>query len=252
MTDSKTVFTDYEYDLWVDREGLEPGERFLIERHLDPQAKTLEAGAGGGRLLLAMQARGFGDLHGFDFVPEMVEAARGRDRSGTIDFQVHDATEPGYDDVSFDQLVYLQQVLCFLPTEDGRRHALEQAYRMLRPGGTIVISLLSFRARNQSWLYKPMMGYLRLFRAITGARRSMQYMPWLRLSDSTNWGALLDRGPYVYWFREREANDLLASVGFKIAAAGSDAQVDAGRLCDNVAELEAGPFRGRLYLVCRK
>lgn len=252
MTDSKTVFTDYEYDLWVDREGLEPGERFLIERHLDPQAKTLEAGAGGGRLLLAMQARGFGDLHGFDFVPEMVEAARGRDRSGTIDFQVHDATEPGYDDASFDQLVYLQQVLCFIPTEDARRRALEQAYRMLRPGGAIVISLLSFRARSESWVHKPFMGYLRLFRAASGASRSIQYMPWLRLHGATNWGALVDRGPYVYWFGEREANDLVTSVGFQVTSIGSEAQVEAGRLCDNVSELEAGRSRGRLYLVCRK
>jgi len=252
MLDNKQIYATKEFDQWAQRTGLEPGEAYLIEHQLDARVKTLEAGTGGGRLLLAMQARGFEDLHGFDFVPEFIEAARRRDASGTIDFRVQDATQLDYADSSFDQLVYLQQVLCLISTADDRRRALEEAYRILRPGGTIVISLLSFRARNQSWLYKPMMGYLRLFRAITGARRSMQYMPWLRLSDSTNWGALLDRGPYVYWFREREANDLLASVGFKIAAAGSDAQVDAGRLCDNVAELEAGAFRGRLYLVCRK
>lgn len=249
---NQQIYSTRELQQWALREGLEPGEQFLIERHLDPKAKTLEAGSGGGRLLLAMQARGFEDLHGFDFVPAMVEAARRRDRSGAIDFQVHDATAPGYDDASFDQLVYLQQVLCFIAGEDARRRALEQAFRILRPGGKAVFSLLSFRARSQSWVYKPMLAYLRLLRASTGTQRGIQNMPWLRLNGAMNWAALMDRGPYVYWYREREANDLLVSVGFHVTAVGSDAQVDQRRLLDSVDELERAPLRGRLYFVCRK
>jgi SAM-dependent methyltransferase len=252
MMDNQEIYSTKEFAQWAHREGLEPGEAYLIERFLDPSAKTLEGGTGGGRLLLAMQSRGFEDLHGFDFVPALIEAAKSRDVAGTIDFRVQDATELDYVDSSFDQLVYLQQILCLISPEEARRRALMQAYRILRPGGRAVFSLLSFRARSQSWAYKPMLNYLRLFRAVTGARRSMQNMPWLRLDGSSNWGALLDRGPYVYWYREREANDLLVSVGFQVTAVGCDAQIDQGRLLSSVAQLEAGPMRGRLYFVCQK
>lgn len=251
-TTNKEIYAQSEFDQWAFREDLEPGEKFMIGRYLDPRASTLEAGTGGGRLLLAMQAAGFDDLHGFDFVPEFVEVARRRDARGTIDYQVQDARQLEYSDATFTQLVYLQQVLCFIPTEDDRRRAVAEAVRVLRPGGTMVVSLLSLRTRRQSSMYRPLIAYLYALRKLTFNRRSMHSLPWLRLQGKMNWKALLDAPPYIYWYDEAEAESLFRSAGLQVTGIGSDCQVDAGNLLSSAADLEHAPFTGRLYLACRK
>ena len=78
--DNRQVYAGSEFDVWAHRSELEPGERFLIERYLEKDPRTIEAGCGGGRLLLDLQARGFTDLHGFDYLPEFIEVARDRDQ----------------------------------------------------------------------------------------------------------------------------------------------------------------------------
>ena len=130
VIDNKAVYAKQEFNQWAYREELEPGETFLINKYLDPQRRTLEAGSGGGRLLLAMQEAGFTDLHGFDFLPEFVAVAKQRDERQTIDFRVQDATQLDYPDSSFDQLVYLQQVLCFIATDQARQQAIREAVRI--------------------------------------------------------------------------------------------------------------------------
>lgn len=252
LHDNKDVFLKSEFGLWADREGFEPGEQFLIENYLRPDRKTLEAGCGGGRLLLAMQARGFKDLHGFDYLAEFVEAASRRDTSGRISFRVQDARSLDYEDDSFDQLAYLQQMLCFIPDEIDRRRAAREACRILRPGGTLVVTLLTLRGRSRSLAHKALLGYQYLLRKLTFRPLSLQYQPWLRLQNALNWSALWDRGPYVYWFREQEAVALFTDAGFELAAVGSEAQVQRGGFVESFDAFARLPHSGRMYLVCRK
>ncbi len=250
MQDTKELFRESEFGQWAQRAGLEEGEQFMIAKYLDPQANTLEAGSGGGRILLAMQAAGFQHLHGFDILPEFVEAARGRDTSGKIDYQVQDGRRLTYADASFDQLVYLQQFVSLVGPADDRRQAIAEAFRVLRPGGRIIMSLLCMRGRLRR--YWPLLAYLSVLRTVTFRNLSIQHQPWLRLKDAPNYAALLDRGPYVYWFHEQEAMDAFTAAGFTVEAIGSDAQVHAGRLIEPANDMQGQPFRGRLYMVCRK
>jgi SAM-dependent methyltransferase len=248
----RDVFLDSEFSLWADRSGLEPGESFLADRYLRPERRTVEAGSGGGRILLELQSRGFRDLHGFDYLPEFVEAARRRDRSGAIEYRVQNAMALDYPDNSFDQAIYVQQILCFLPTAEERSRAVHEAYRVLRPGGVIVVSFLSFRARLQSRFYKLARGYLATLRTLTGRSLDRQFWPWLRRRDKVYLGALLDRGPHMYWIRDEEAAELFQGAGFEVLGIGSDLQVNQGALATSVAELAKLPIGGRLYLACRK
>jgi SAM-dependent methyltransferase len=248
---NNSVFLNEEFSRWAFGEGLEPGEKFLIEKYLDHNAATLEAGTGGGRILQCMQTMGFKNLHGFDVLPEMISWARLREGAESIGFRVQDATTLDYPDASFDQLLYLQQVLCFIPTEEGRLTAMQHAHRILRSGGVAVFSFLSSRVRSESWPGWSLIWYLRTLRALRGSGRSAQYLPWLKLNGSWNPGALLDCPPYVYWYREREVCEQLTAAGFQLVAVGSDMQAAGGRLLASVDDLERSPLFGALYIVCR-
>lgn len=249
--DTRSIFANEEAG-WARREGAHKGEDFVFRTYLDPQARTLEAGTGGGRLLLDLQSRGFTDLHGFDLMPEFIDIARRRDQSGAIDFRVLNATDLDYEDASFDQAIYLQQVLCFLQTDPDRRRAVDEAFRVLRPGGTLVTCLLAERWRRQSWRHRWLLRYFAGLRAITFRRLSTHYTSWLKLNGRINWRALLDRRPYLYWFDDAEAARLFEGAGFEIVAVGSDAQVKQQAFCPTVDDLARAEFYGGLYVVCRK
>jgi len=249
---NKAVYTSEEFGQWAYREGIEPGEHLLIEKYLDKSKGVLDSGTGGGRLAQFLRKLGFKNLHGYDYVPEMVEAAKLRPGAEEIDFQVQDAVRLTYADGAFEQVMYLQQVLCLIADPAERASAMREAYRILQPGGVALFSFLSYRDRAASLVYKPFLLYLRLLRAVRGSKRSIQYQPWLQLNNAWNKAALADSGPYVYWYRDREACDELIAAGFKVLAVGSDSQVAQGRLFDKVEQLEAAPFSGRLYVVCLK
>lgn len=250
---NRDVFAGAEFERWADREQLDGAERMLIERYLDPAHSTIEAGTGGGRILLAMQQMGFRDLLGFDFVPAFIEHARRRDRSGMIRFEVQDATRLPYPDGAFGQGLWLQQIVSLIPTETGRRQAVHEAFRVLRSGAPALFSFMSFEARQASRAYALYLAYLRTLRRITRADRPIQLIPWLRLRDRFHFGCLLDRGPYVYWFRAEEACDLLRDAGFRILNVGCSIQMmQQGLLHDCPEKFRQHPIRGALYVACRK
>jgi ubiquinone/menaquinone biosynthesis C-methylase UbiE len=115
----------------------------------------MEAGTGVGRILFAMQDLGFSSLVGFDYIPDLIEQARKRDSARSIRFEVQDAISLNYEDASFDQIFYSQQILCLIEKESPRLSALREAYRILRPGGTALLSFLSFEAKEQKYFLCP-------------------------------------------------------------------------------------------------
>ena len=157
-----------------------------------------------------------------------------------------------YADKSFDQVLYLQQILCFLPDLKDRRQAIREAFRVLRPGGTLVACVLADRSRRQSWRHRAVLTYLRVLRILTMRRLSMQASPWMRSNTKLRPLAFLDVGPYMYWYRETEVVDLFQEAGFELSAIGTDAQVAAGHFLKSVDDLTNAPFRGGLYIVCKK
>jgi SAM-dependent methyltransferase len=235
MHDHRTVFGTVERDYWAEAAGLKPDERALIERYLDRDATTLEAGTGGGRILGEMRELGFKSLAGFDFVPELIAEARLDEPSGEIRFDVQDATRLTYPDESFDQLIYLQQLLS----------SIEDA-------GVALFPVLLFEVRARSARHRPYLIYLRALRRLRGTSRPGQLLPRLRMRGRPSAGALRDAGPYVYWYRAEEVEAELAAAGFEIAAIGTTPQVESGEMPPSAAALDAGGLAGTLYVACRK
>jgi SAM-dependent methyltransferase len=93
---------------------------------------VLELGCGTG-LLLSRVAEVAGRAVGVDLSPKMLERARARG----LDVQAANVTALPFDDASFD-VVYSFKVLAHVPE---LRRALEEAARVTRPGGKVVIEL---------------------------------------------------------------------------------------------------------------
>ncbi len=237
---------------WAGSESLLPDEQVLIEKFLSRRRRTLEAGTGGGRILLELAKRGFSDLHGFDFVPEFIELARMRDPQKRIQYAVENACALSYPEGSFEQLLYLQQVLCFIECPNQRKRALDEAFRILAPGGIALLSLLCFEGRWRAWLWRAFVAGLMLRRRAWAQERPRQLLPWLRRKGSINWRAFSDRPPYAYWFRVAEAEQFLVRAGFTVIACGTTCELARGVLHRDGTELLRGPVGTMLYFACRK
>jgi len=214
--DNRQFYEHDVFDYWAERTGLTDFEDVLVTRFLKRELSTLEAGTGGGRILHDLRDRGFRDLAGFDYVPGFIEAARARDPEQAIDFRVQDAVELDYPDAAFDQVLYVQQVLCFIEDAGDRLSAMREARRIVRAGGTALFSFLCYEARSSQPLYGAFNRYLGFLRRFRNRDVSLQYQPWLKTEDRPNLAALADRGPYVYWYTLEEALDALDRVGFDI------------------------------------
>jgi ubiquinone/menaquinone biosynthesis C-methylase UbiE len=252
MISNKEMYKTWEFDRWAFSANLDRDDKFLFTRYFNKKGKTLEAGTGGGRLLFGMQAMGFDSLHGFDFVPDFIEIAKQKDRSHRINFQVQDAINLNYENNSFEQIVYLQNMISSIDPAENRQYALKEAYRILRPGGVGLFSFLNFHARVQLPIYRLYLHYLKSFRRLSGSDRSIQEQPWLNPGKKPNWLAFFDRGPYVYWYKAEEAYQQLRNVGFQMVALGSSYQIAQEKMLTSLDALCKEPIQGGLYFVCSK
>jgi len=251
--DNKQTYQNEEFDEWAEKTGLIAEEEFLVDNHLHRSKNTLEAGTAGGRILHALRMRGFSELSGFDFVPEFIETARRRDPEQLIRFDVQDARALAYESNSFDQVIYLQQILSTLACFEDRSRAAREAARVLKPGGVALFSFLSWEVRRAPLIFKLYISYLRLIRAVTRSRDSIQALPWLYVGGRMRIaGALFDQRPFVYWIRIDEACELLKSAGFRVEGLGTGLQVRANQLVRSPDQLLRQPLDGMLYVVCEK
>lgn len=101
------------------------------------RAKAIEIGSGLGRVCLALADR-FDEVVGIDISPEMVRRAGELVSEPRVSFVVGDgATLSGIDDASTD-LVLSFTVFQHIPRVEVIEHYLEEAGRVLRPGGLFV------------------------------------------------------------------------------------------------------------------
>jgi SAM-dependent methyltransferase len=249
---NKDLYRSSEFLNWLNNRSLLPAETYLISKYLDPQLATVEAGTNGGRILLGMQDMGFTDLSGFDYVPELIDKAIEQDTKRTIDFQVQDAIKLDYPDHRFDQIIYLMQILCTLEAEAESLKAVKEAYRILKPGGIGLFSVLNFEIRSSQPIFSIYYKYLKILRKLRGDDRSVQSSSWFRLQGKFNFGTITDRPPYTYWYRITEIYELLKSVGFEIISIGTDPQISADNLKHTDLELLGEELSGVLYIVVKK
>lgn len=108
--------------------------RFLFDDFLQPHDKALDLGCGNGRFFEVMQGKEV-DYYGVDISEELIEIAK--QQYPQTNFQVGSALNIPFNNNFFDK-VYLIAVLHNIPSKSFRLQALEEAKRVLKPGGLVI------------------------------------------------------------------------------------------------------------------
>lgn len=236
-------YSDELFDLWANKASLNASEDYLLKKYLtDTTKKVLEGGTGGGRISFEIEKMGFQNGSAFDIVPEMIAHAKKRaEASGsTVEFSVMDAAHlTEVKDSSYDYLVFLQQVLCFIDNEDLFENALKEIYRVAKKDAVALFSFLDYESK----FYNPALSSIvNTLRKMRNEKASQQHLPWLKINNDINWKLFHRNQPRTYWVKRSDIVKQLETIGFTILET-----TNANQMTKNTTKR-----KGILYVVCKK
>jgi SAM-dependent methyltransferase len=180
----------------------------FVEQHFDRPGRFVDLGCGTGRLLLPLARRGYWVL-GVDLSEEMLKVADAKARAAGVPVALVRANLvelDGLEGETFDYAACLFSTLGMIAGADERRRVVEHAFRLLRPGGKLVLHVhnrwFSFwDPQGRRWLLRDVVRRL-LGRAGTGDRLMPAHdgLPPLTM----------------HLFTRREAVRLLRGAGFRL------------------------------------
>ncbi len=244
------LFDGEKFKEWSRRDGLHHEETLFFERHLDEipkSARILDIGTGCGRFIFNLASYGFCNFSGIDLSERLLDVARNRKKELAvdcdIDFSIQSATALKFCDQSKDVVIACQQIYCFLEGQNERKAALREAYRVLAPGGLILMSVMSWEGRWYNPFIAALIGPLKILKG-DWMRLSRQYLCWLKWRSGPNFMILFKRQPYIYWYRKNEIEEEVQAVGFSIVDVASEKM-----LTESCFQFE---FGGMLFIAARK
>lgn len=97
---------------------------------------------------------GVKEIGAFDYVEQFI--ANAKQVESNINSFVADATD--LSKIEDDKLVYLQQVICFIPAT-GIDDAFKEAYRICKNEGVVIFSFLDYDGRKINTVFNFFLGY---------------------------------------------------------------------------------------------
>ncbi len=136
---------------WSDRRLIELEIEEMV-RHVEDGHRVLDIGCANGFSTIQLASRRSVEITGLDYIPEMIEQARVRleaERAalrGVVSFDVGDILGLRMPTDGFDRVI-VTRVLINLSSWDNQRIALQEALRVVWPGGMLLLS----EATLQGW-----------------------------------------------------------------------------------------------------
>lgn len=123
-----------EQDFWQ-------SEKILVNKYFKPKSNILDIGCGSGRTTIPLHRRGY-KVIGIDITPQMIETACHVANANNldIDYRIGDATKLEFSDDTFHGAIFANNGWAQIPGKDNRQKALNEIYRVLKPGGTFILT----------------------------------------------------------------------------------------------------------------
>jgi ubiquinone/menaquinone biosynthesis C-methylase UbiE len=154
-------------DFYVDQAklGLQDWEDEMIRRFIKKNSMILSVGCGAGREPIALSKYHCGVI-GIDIVLEMLQKGYNivKDMNlGAVHFAKMDVTSLGFQENIFDAALLTGQVLANIPKKANRHLALKEVFRVLKPGGIIIMTTHSIKSHLKYKMYFAFINPLRRF-----------------------------------------------------------------------------------------
>jgi ubiquinone/menaquinone biosynthesis C-methylase UbiE len=172
---------------------------FLFEDYLVPGERVLDLGCGNGRWFPLFQEKKV-DYIGIDNSEELIEIAKDKYPQGR--FQKADALSLPFSNNSFDK-VYSIAVLHHIPSREFRLQFLKEVKRVLKPEGTLVLTVWRFHQKEELLL---------LFKYTILKILGKSKLDFKDIFEP--WGKRIDR--YYHCFSKKELLNLVKEADFKI------------------------------------
>jgi ubiquinone/menaquinone biosynthesis C-methylase UbiE len=140
MNDSQQLYSTPDVvQIYAKAATLLPTEKHLLTHFLKPNMRILDLGVGGGRTTPFLAEHAL-EYVGVDYATAMVEACR--QRFAHLRFETMDAANlSAFADDHFDLVMFSYNGLGNMHPDAQRIHCLQECYRVLKPGGTLIFSL---------------------------------------------------------------------------------------------------------------
>jgi len=212
LSETQANYDGFAESFSATRNYLWPGIGQLLDEHSSLSGDVLDIGCGNGRFSSFFKERGM-EYHGIDNSQKLISIAQSN--FPDIDFKVASALDLPYGQNEFD-LAFSLAVLHHIPSGGYRRQFLEEAFRVLKPGGVLFLAVWDLRPWSmiRRRRFKRLKGYLAAQIKIILKLENLDfgdfYIPWENRYRR-----------YHHAFSRRELEKFAKDAGFAIESSGT-------------------------------